>query len=111
MSGLVMQSCDECGHLWWLTRTMCPRCGGGRPRDRTASGRAVLYARTRVHLTPDKDLELCLPFDIGLVDLAEGPRIMAHIEGRAEIGSHLQGGMAERGGRSLPVFMAEEDGP
>ena len=111
MSALMFQRCRSCDHAWWLTRSACPRCGAADPTDEAASGRATLYASTRVHLTPDAALKPLLPFDIALVDLVEGPRVMAHLSATAPIGAALTGRMAMRGGRSMPVFEAVEEEP
>ena len=104
MSELAYQTCGACDHSWWLTRASCPRCGTAEPREERASGRGTLHAVTTVHLTPDPDLKPLVPFRIALVDLVEGPRVMAHLRGAGEIGDAVTGALRMVGGRELPVF-------
>ena len=111
MSGLVLQTCLDCARCWTLPRCRCPTCGGANVEAREAGGAATLYASTLVRLTPDEAMKPLLPFTLALVTLAEGPRVMGHLEGEAAIGDCLQGAMAERAGRMIPVFMPATDAP
>ena len=108
MSAIRIEGCGACGALWSLPRGRCLRCGSDRVEAREASGRATLRAATLVHRTPDPAFEGLVPFRVGLVALAEGPRLMGHLAGDPPIGAALRGEVAEIAGRPLPLFSPEE---
>lgn len=72
---LGFQSCDGCGVAVFYPRVLCPVCGSDALRWRTSSGRGVVYATTAVYR---RDAE---PYNVALVDLEEGFRMMSRVEG------------------------------
>jgi uncharacterized protein len=95
---LGFQRCDGCGVAVFYPRVLCPVCGSDALRWRTSSGRGVVYATTAVYR---RDAE---PYNVVLVDLEEGFRMMSRVEGMP----------AEEVGIGLRVLFAarvEEDGP
>ena len=108
MSAILVACCGDCAAWWSLPRGRCPRCGSDRVRRREASGRATLWAASRVHRTPDPAFAPRVPFLVGLVTLEEGPRLMAHLSTDAPIGTRLAGAVEEVAGRPVPVFSPEE---
>ena len=95
---LGFQRCDGCGAAVFYPRVLCPVCGSDALRWRTSSGRGVVYALTAVYR---RDAE---PYNVVLVDLEEGFRMMSRVEGMP----------AEEVGIGLRVLFAardEEDGP
>lgn len=110
MSGAItFLACENCGHRWVLGRRACPRCGSGRIARCPASGRGRLYSATIVHRAPDEAFAAIAPYRIALVDLDEGPRLMAHLDGEAAIGTRLRGRAETVAGREIPVFVTDED--
>ena len=95
---LGFQRCDGCGAAVFYPRVLCPVCGSDALRWRTSSGRGVVYATTAVHR---RDAE---PYNVVLVDLEEGFRMMSRVEGMPaeEIGIGL---------RVLFAARVEADGP
>ena len=72
---LGFQRCDGCGAAVFYPRVLCPVCGSDALRWRTSSGRGVVYASTAVYR---RDAE---PYNVVLVDLEEGFRMMSRVEG------------------------------
>ena len=101
---LLIQKCPACGHAQFFPRPMCLACSRATPDWIEASGDATLYSVTtvRTQVLP----ELPAPYLVGLVDLDEGPRLVAGIAGtRATIGSRLRLEWRERAGLPpVPVF-------
>ncbi len=100
---IALQTCPAGDGPWALPRDRCPTCGAAF-ETLQASGRGRLFASTLVTRAPDETFRALVPYRIGLVDLDEGPRLMAHIDGEPAIGAPLTGDMEERAGRLLPVF-------
>jgi len=74
---LRLQRCADCGPYFY-PRPACPGCGSSTVEWFTASGRATLYSYTITH-RPAPGFEA--PYAIAVVELAEGPRLMANIVG------------------------------
>lgn len=109
MSGaIILEACRACNHRWVLGRRQCPRCGSDEVERAPASGRGRLYAATTVHRAPDEAFAAIAPYRIALVDLDEGPRLMAHLRGEAAIGARLRGWIETVAGRPIPVFAPED---
>jgi uncharacterized OB-fold protein len=107
MSGLILESCPDCGHVWRLARGLCPRCGSRKIETREAAGGGRVYSVTTVTRAPDETFRALVPYRIALVDLDEGPRVMAHLDGEAGIGDRVRGAIETRAEREIPVFRAE----
>jgi uncharacterized protein len=103
-SGLVYQSCASCDRSWYFRRDFCPHCGHGSPRDRQASGLGTVHAITTVHRAPTKEMKPYAPYQILLVDLDEGVRVMAHGDADIAIDDRVQAGFVALAGRLLPRF-------
>lgn len=67
--------CGECGEAFFPPGPACPHCAG-EPGTEESSGRGSLYSFTRLHRTaPGFDQ----PIVMGIVELDEGPRLLARI--------------------------------
>lgn len=78
---LTVQHCATCGHDQLYPRLLCTGCGG---RDLTlveAAGTGTVYATTVVRRAPTLAFEADVPYCVALVELAEGPRLMANVVG------------------------------
>ena len=74
---LRLQRCDACANTYFPPRPFCPDCGSRAVSVIVAPGRATLYSYVINHLpTPGFDDG---PFAIAVVELEEGPRLMANI--------------------------------
>jgi len=108
-SGIHIQRCHRCDRRWALRRPRCPHCGAPRPEPVEATGRGRIFTATVVHRAPDEAFAAIAPYCIALVDLDEGPRVMAHLRGEAAIGARVSGHIETVAGRPLPVFAPAGD--
>ena len=76
---LRLQFCAACAAYQFYPRPLCMACGAPAPDWADASGRGRLYAVSWLAMAPSAPFKPLVPYGIGLVDLEEGPRMMAHI--------------------------------
>jgi uncharacterized OB-fold protein len=106
---LRIQRCTDCGTPFFYPRTSCPHCGCGALEWFTTSGRATLYSYT-INNRPAPGFEQDGPYAIAVVQLAEGPRMMANIVGientpdNLVLDMELEVTFERRGELSLPQF-------
>jgi len=74
--GLMYQLCGACGHRQTFARPFCVACHTPDPEWRDADSGTVV-ACTIMHRAPTAEWKARLPYAIALIDLADGPRIMA----------------------------------
>ncbi len=107
---LIVQRCSACGAYQFYPRRFCLTCD----RDDAlawvdASGTGRVHSVVTVHMKVVPELEP--PYQVAIVELAEGPRLTTNIVGPvATIGSFVK--LTWRGRREplppLPVFELEE---
>lgn len=97
-----IERCDACAHQWYFRRGFCPACGSRAVRRESVSGRGVVYAITTVGRAPSPEWRAIAPYDIALIDLAEGVRIMAHAHSGLRIGDAVELNYLPIGDRLLP---------
>lgn len=78
---LLFKRCRGCGSAHWYPRAHCPRCHADATEWERASGHGYLYTFTTVRQNTSPAFADWVPYSIGLVDLDEGPRVFAHIDG------------------------------
>jgi uncharacterized protein len=76
---LRIQRCTACRRYVFYPRSVCPHCLADSLEWVTASGRGTVYSFTTVHRTSD-EFRAELPFTVGLIELAEGARLMARLD-------------------------------
>ena len=76
---LALQSCEACGRQVFPPRVACPHCGSDRLAFRAVSGRGTVYSTTVVRRKPEEGGD----YNLALVDLEEGARLMSRVEGIA----------------------------
>jgi len=74
-----IQRCGACGRHVFYPRVACSHCGSVELRWVAASGRGVVHAVSVVQRREDKGG----PYNVVLVDLDEGPRMMSRVDGVA----------------------------
>jgi uncharacterized OB-fold protein len=72
-----LQKCSGCGKHVFYPRVVCPHCGSDRLDWVAASGAGVVYSTTVVRRKPEAGGD----YNVALVDLAEGPRMMSRVVG------------------------------
>lgn len=80
---MKIQQCDDCGKRCFLPRTICPHCLSTSLVWKPVSGRGKVYATTTQHHPPSPGFKDDVPFNISLVELDEGVRMMTNVVGCA----------------------------
>jgi uncharacterized OB-fold protein len=106
---LELQRCAACGRLWFFPRPACVACGSTDYAWIRASGRGRLHSFSIVRRAPTPAFAARVPYVVALIDLEEGPRMMANVVGDAAlevaIGDAVEVLFEDRGeGRRLPQF-------
>lgn len=84
------QHCTACGHDQYFSRPFCAACGDGTVETREAAGTGIIAAATMLHRPPSKELADQVPYEIVLVDLDEGLRVMARGPGGCRVGQRAR---------------------
>jgi uncharacterized OB-fold protein len=74
---LCLQRCSECGSFTHPPRYYCPKCSSGAFSFAPVSGRGTVYSYTVSHMSVEPAWQPHLPFVTLVVELEEGPRIVA----------------------------------
>lgn len=75
---LVYQRCD-CGHAFLPARKLCPACLQPSVRWERASGEGRLVSWVVYHTAYHPAFESRLPYNVALVELDEGPRLLTNM--------------------------------
>ncbi|RMH65740.1 MAG: Zn-ribbon domain-containing OB-fold protein [Calditrichaeota bacterium] len=70
--------CNDCGHLSFPPRLVCPECKSRNYSDYRFKGRGTLYSYTIIYQAPDR-FDDQAPYLVGLIDLEEGVRVTAQL--------------------------------
>ena len=100
---LRYQRCPACGAVQFHARPFCRACGA-TPEWATSQGLGTVYAVTRVSRAPTPEFAAMAPYEILLVDLDEGFRMMAHGAPGLAIGERVRIAVQPVGERMLPRF-------
>jgi uncharacterized OB-fold protein len=107
---LVLRRCSACGKHHFPPRYLCPRCWSDELEWTRSAGKGVVYSFTVMHRAPMPAFAQRVPYVVALIDLDEGPRMMAIILGddalETTVGDRVSVCFEERaGGSKLPQFM------
>ncbi|MCY1519413.1 hypothetical protein D9M68_541630 [compost metagenome] len=101
----LIQRCTGCDRAVFYPRMICPHCGADSLAWITPDGRGTVYSTTVVRRKPDAGGD----YNVALVDLQEGVRLMSRVEGLApeavRIGMAVRAQVAQQDGRGLVVFV------
>ena len=78
---LVFQQCEACQGRWLPPRSECPHCLSPSWRWERASGRAKLISWVVYHTAFHPAFKERLPYNVAVVELAEGPRLISNVVG------------------------------
>jgi len=90
---LSYQHCKTCSNSWLPARSECPGCLDTNWCWQTASGDARLVSWVVYHRAFDPAFQERLPYNVAIVELDEGPRLISNIVGldtKKDIGSQLR---------------------
>ena len=81
---LSFQRCSACGHAWLPARGECPACLGDQWRWEKAKGGAKLISWVVYHVAFHPAFAKRLPYNVAIVELDEGPRLISNVVGVAD---------------------------
>jgi uncharacterized protein len=105
---LLVQRCQLCVNVQFYPRMFCTQCGEAELDWIQSSGRGEIVTFTVVRRAPSPAFETDVPYVIAIVELREGPRMMANIDGPGEevrIGSSVEVRFRHSGDMSIPYFV------
>lgn len=71
---LTLQRCNN-GHVFYYARSHCPKCLSNQLEWVDASGKGSIYSYTVARRPTSPEFDEDVPFIIGVIELAEGPRM------------------------------------
>ena len=102
-----IQKCAGCGNHVFYPRVLCPHCGADKLGWVAASGAGTIYSTTVVRRKPESGGD----YNVVLVDLAEGPRMMSRVAGleptAVKIGMKVKARIAKDGDAPVVEFTQE----
>lgn len=73
----LIQQCEACQKFVFYPRVLCSHCGSAELAWREASGQGTVYSTTVVRRKTEHGGD----YNVALIDLAEGQRLMSRVEG------------------------------
>ena len=98
MGEIVLPRCDDCGAYHFFPRILCPHCHGTAISWSQASGKGRVHTTTVVRRKPERGGD----YNICMVELEEGVRMMSRVEGVAPADVAI--------GMAVTVYVGEIDG-
>lgn len=77
----LVPRCRSCGELRWPPGPMCPACQAQETEWLPASGQGKIYSWVVVTHPVAEVLVDQVPYVVGLIELAEGVRVVGNVEG------------------------------
>ncbi|TVR07182.1 MAG: hypothetical protein EA385_13590 [Salinarimonadaceae bacterium] len=78
---LELPRCDHCGAFHTYFEPWCSHCGGEGVHWERLSGRGRIWANCRFHKVYFSGFETDVPYNVAMVELEEGPRMVTNIVG------------------------------
>ena len=78
---LLLKRCTACGKHHFPPRHLCPHCWSDHIDWAASTGKGIIYSFTIMHRSPTPAFAGRTPYMVALIDLVEGPRMMANIVG------------------------------
>jgi uncharacterized OB-fold protein len=103
-SAIRYQRCHRCNHVQYFRRDFCAACGATDLADQVASGEGTVYATSLVCRAATPEARAHVPYNIVLIDLREGFRMMAHGDHDLAIGDAVSVRFVQFTGRLVPYF-------
>ena len=100
----LIQKCGDCAAYVFYPRQVCPHCQGDALAFVAPKGIGTVYSTTTVRRKPEAGGD----YDVSLIDLDEGVRMMSRVEGvspdQVRIGMRVKVRVALGGTEPLVVF-------
>ena len=106
---LSYHKCSDCGQAWLPARGECPNCLGDQWQWKPASGGAKLISWVVYHTAFHAAFKERLPYNVAVVELDEGPRLISNVVGVADaetlkIDQRLRLVVEKEGSTAVPRF-------
>ncbi|ODT38279.1 MAG: hypothetical protein ABS55_01070 [Lautropia sp. SCN 70-15] len=107
---LLVRKCRACGEFHFMPRYLCPKCWSHDLDWVEATGKGVVHSFSIVRRAPAAAFGDRVPYVVALIDLEEGPRMMANVVGEGaldtRIGDEVRVVFEDRGdGARIPQFV------
>lgn len=107
---LLIRKCRACGKTHFMPRHLCPACWSADLEWVQSSGRGAVHSFTIIRRASVPEFAARVPYVVALIDLEEGPRMMANILGEdaleTEIGDPVEVCFEARAeGAKIPQFV------
>lgn len=102
--GIVYQCCHACDARQYFKRAFCSACGSTDVELKQARGEGTVYATSLVLRAGTPETRAHVPYNIILVDLPEGFRMMAHGANDLAIGDRVTAGYRQFTDHIVPYF-------
>jgi NAD(P)-dependent dehydrogenase (short-subunit alcohol dehydrogenase family)/uncharacterized OB-fold protein len=103
-----LQQCKDCNAVQYPPREACHRCLSVRLFWKQQSGQGELIAETRLHHSNDLFFRERLPWRLGLVKLACGPTVVAHLHASVKKAVSVRA-MLDRAGQAVLAALPEKE--
>jgi uncharacterized OB-fold protein len=104
-----LQRCDACRRHVFYPRLLCPHCGSSALSWVAASGEGCVHSTTVTRRRAESGGD----FNVAIIELKEGPRLMSRVEGlapdRVTIGLAVRARIARERDRVLLVFEPKDE--
>jgi len=105
----LIQHCAGCDRAVFYPRMLCPHCGADKLAWTTPDGRGTVYSTTVVRRKPEAGGD----YNVALIDLFEGVRLMSRVEGvkpdAVRIGMGVRAQVIRQDGHGLVVFVPNKE--
>ena len=104
---LMLQRCRKCSRYFLPVQEVCTNCLEADLEWAPASGDATLHTFGVMHYLYHPGFAQELPYNVAVVELAEGPRMSARVDAPNEelrVGMALRTDFEQAGEMSVPVF-------
>ena len=76
---LLYQHCSRCGNNWLPAREHCPHCLGANHNWQRSTGHGHIVSWVVYHVAYHESFKDKLPYNVAIVELEEGPRLLTNI--------------------------------
>ncbi|BCB89850.1 Zn-ribbon domain-containing OB-fold protein [Phytohabitans suffuscus] len=102
---LVFQHCAGCGYVRWPAAGVCPQCLGRGYEWKPVQPVGTVWSYAVYHRAYSAALKDAVPYNVALVELACGVRLLTRLVGEPAVGSRVEARFEEIGEHGVvPVF-------